>query len=652
GASALRVRLVPAGPDALSVEAADATGGPVLTVDSVVSRPVSVKELETVADTAVANSLYGVEWTELAPADVAEPSPWWVPVTTADDVAALAESADVPAVALLEAVGGDGEDAVLGVTSRVLEVLQAWLAGTGLEESQLVVVTRGAVPAGDGVVSDPAGSAVWGLVRAAQVENPGRIVLLDTDPAAEGNLELVLSSVLACGEPQIAVRGTALSVPRLVRVTGEVPDDSAVFGPEGTVLITGGTGTLGALVARHLVTRHGVRSLVLAGRQGPDAEGAQELVAELTEQGAVVSVAACDVSERGQVEALLASVPAEHRLTGVIHTAGVFDDGVIGALTPEQLQTAFAPKVNAVQHLDELTRSLDLDAFIVFSSAASLMGSAGQGNYAAANAFLDGLMDRRRAAGLPGQSLAWGQWQQTTGQGGLRLAAAEGTELFDAAVATGQALLVPIKLDLRKLRTQAAAGGELPHLLRGLVRAGRQVARAATATDGGLIRRLAGLTAAEQEELLLDLVRAQAAVVLGHAGPDGVGAETAFKEAGFDSLTSVALRNGLCEATGLKLPATLIFDYPTPLALARHLHHELLPDSDANDMAVDEERLRNALASLPLARFREAGLMDALVKLVALGDGDLEIGATDEADEERAIAELGVDDLVHMALGD
>ncbi|MFD4247618.1 beta-ketoacyl reductase, partial [Streptomyces sp. NPDC058525] len=653
GASALRVRLAPVGPDALSVEAADETGGLVLTMDSLVSGSVSVEQLDTAADTAIANSLYAVEWSELSLADGADPSPWWAPVATADEVAALAAGTEVPVVALLEAVGGNGDDAALALSTRVLTVVQAWLAATGLEESRLVVATRGAVPAGDGAVTDPAGSAVWGLIRAAQVENPDRIVLIDTDPAADGNVELVLGAVLASGEPQVAVRGTTLSAPRLVRADGETAGEPAVFGPEGTVLITGGTGTLGALIARHLVTRHGVRSLVLAGRQGAEAAGAEALVAELTEHGAAVSVAACDVSDRDQVKTLLASVPAAHPLTGVVHTAGVPDDGVITALTGERLATVFAPKADAVRHLDELTRGLDLEAFVVFSSAASLMGSAGQGNQSAANAYLDGLMSSRRAAGLPGQSLAWGQWQQTAGTGGLRLAAAEGTELFDAAIGSGRALLVPIKLDLKTLRGQAAAGGEVPHLLRGLVRAGRQVARTASATDGGLLRRLTGLTASEQEELLLDLVRAQAAVVLGHAGPDGVGAETAFKEAGFDSLTSVALRNGLCESTGLKLPATLIFDYPTPLALARHLHHELLPDGGAMDSEVDEERLRNALATLPLARLREAGLMDALVKLVALGDGELEIGASDEADDdEAAIADLDVDDLVSMALGD
>ncbi|WTH60615.1 SDR family NAD(P)-dependent oxidoreductase [Streptomyces sp. NBC_01546] len=591
GASALRVRLAPVGADALSVEAADETGGLVLTMDSVVSRAVSVDQLET----AVADSLFGVEWTELSPGQGVEPSPSWVPVSAADDVSALAESVGVPAVAVLEAVGADGEDAVLALTTRVLEVVQAWLAGTGLEESRLVVATRGAVPAGaDGAVTDPAGSAVWGLVRAAQVENPDRIVLIDTDPAAEGNLELVLSSVLASGEPQVAVRGTALSVPRLVRAGGEVPDAPAVFGPEGTVLVSG-AGALGALVARHLVTRHGVRSLVLASRKGPDAEGMADLVAELTEQGAGVSAVACDVSDRAQVESLLASVPAEHPLAGVVHTAGVLDDGVIAAQTPERLARVFAPKVDAVRHLDELTRGMDLDAFIVFSSASGVFGSAGQGNYGAANAFLDGLMAGRRAAGLPGQSLAWGLWEQATGmtahlggadqarasRGGVQaMTAAEGMELFDAAAASGEALLVPVNLDLRTLRTQAAAGAGVPHLMRGLVRAGRQVAQAASATDGGLVGRLAGLTVAEQEALLLDVVRTQVAVVLGHAGPESVRAEMAFKDTGFDSLTSVELRNRLREATGLKLPATLVFDYPTPLAIARYLRDELGTSDD------------------------------------------------------------------------
>ncbi|WP_405700574.1 type I polyketide synthase [Streptomyces sp. NBC_00069] len=670
GASALRVRLAPFGPDALAVEAADETGGLVLTLDSLVSRPVSAAQWETAGGTARTDSLFRVEWTELSQAQGAGLSPSWLPVADADDVAAFAGSADAPAVAVLEAVGGTGEGAVLDLTSRVLEVVQAWLAGSGLEESRLVVVTRGAVPAGDGAVTDPAGSAVWGLVRAAQGENPDRIVLLDTDPAAEGAAELVLGAVLAGGEPQVAVRGTVLSAPRLVRAGDEAPDAPVVFGPEGTVLVTGGTGSLGGLVARHLVSRRGVRQLLLASRRGPEAEGVQELVAELTEQGAAVSVVACDVSDRGQVEALLASVPAEHRLTGVVHTAGVLDAGVIETLTPERLARVFAPKVDAVRHLDELTRGLDLDAFVVYSSVSAVFMGAGSGSYAAANAYLDGLMAHRRAAGVPGLSLAWGLWDQTSGmaantddltrnrmnrRGGLQaMPLAEGMELFEAALGSAQSLLVPAKLDLRGVRADAAAGGGVPHMLRSLVRAGRQQAQAADTADEGrkLYDRLAALTAADQAKVLLDLVRTQVAAVLGHAGPESVRTDMAFKDAGFDSLTSVELRNRLREATGLKLPATLVFDYPAPQVLARHLHQELLPADDAIEMEVDEERLRNALVSLPLARFREAGLMEALVKLVARGDGEPEIGGIDNADEERAIAELDVDDLVQLALGE
>ncbi|MEU9273277.1 SDR family NAD(P)-dependent oxidoreductase, partial [Streptomyces sp. NPDC048251] len=596
GASALRVRVAPCGQDALSFQAADEAGGLVMTMDSLVSLPVSTDQLGgAAADTAFADSLFGVEWVELPAVQGVGVSPSWVAVASADEVTALAGSMDVPAVVVLEAVGGGGVDAVLALSSRVLEIVQAWLsAGAGLDESRLVVLTRGAVPAGgEADVSDPAGAAVWGLVRAAQAEHPDRIILLDIDPAADAGVEPVLGPLLASGEPQVAVRGTTLSAPRLVRVGGAVPDAvdvPAVFGAEGTVLVTGGTGALGALVARHLVARHGVRRVLLASRRGPDAEGVPELVAELSEQGALVSVAACDLSDREQVRALLASVPDEHRLTGVVHLAGVLDDGVIGALTPERLAGVFAPKVDAVRHLDDLTRDMDLDAFIVFSSAAALMGSAGQGNYAAANAFLDGLMANRRAAGLPGLSLAWGLWEQTAGMtahlsamdqarmsrgGVLAMTPVEGLAIFDIGLHTGRALLVPIKLDLPALRSQAAAGGGVPHLLRGLVRAGRRVARAAAGHSGGLVRRLAGLPPAEQESALLTIVQTEAGAVLGFSGPELAQGTRGFSDIGFDSLTAVELRNRLSAATGVKLPATLIFDYPTPSVLARHLREQL-----------------------------------------------------------------------------
>ncbi|HET9383446.1 MAG TPA: type I polyketide synthase [Streptomyces sp.] len=683
GASVLRVRLLPdgsrTGPATVALQAADEAGGLVLTADSLVLREVAPGRLaRSAAGATVTDSLYAVEWDELPPPQgVEHASPSWIAVGTADEVAVLADDmaagADVPAAAILEATGnggdGSGDDTVLALSSRVLGVVQAWLAaGPGLERSRLVVATRGAVPAGgDGAVSDPAGSAVWGMVRAAQAENPDRIVLLDLDPASGEGAAPVLGTVLACEEPQMAVRGTSLSVPRLVRPAGEAPDGSSVFGAEGTVLITG-AGSLGALAARHLVARHGVRRLMLASRRGPDAEGVAELVAELAEQGAQASALACDLSDRDQVVALLASVPDEHPLTGVVHTAGVLDAGVIGTVTPERLARVFAPKVDAVGHLDELTRALPLRAFVVYSSVSAVFMGAGSGSYAAANAYLDGVVAGRRAAGLPGVSLAWGLWEQTTGmaagtddltrarmnrRGGLRaMTPEEGMELFDTALRSGRALLVPAKLDLRGVRADAAAGGQVPHLLRGLVRAGRQQASTATAGDGGLAHRLAGLAAADQEALLLDLVRARAAVVLGHRGPEDVRPDTAFKEAGFDSLTSVELRNRLREATGLPLPATLVFDHPTPLAIARHLHRELVQGGGASDAEVDEERLRQALVSLPLDRFREAGLMDALIRLASLGGSGAQVGVLDAEDEEPEISELNVDDLVQLALGD
>ncbi|MFL6124178.1 acyltransferase domain-containing protein, partial [Actinophytocola sp.] len=583
GAAALRVR-VTSGPDAMTVEAADQTGGPVLTMDSLVLRAVSTAQLAAAAGTAAGGALYTVDWTELPP-PAAAPVPAWTAVATADDVAAL--GAEVPAVAVLEAVGGDGPDATLALACRVLDVVRAWLADVA--EARLVVATRGAVAAGDGAVTDPAASAVWGLVRAAQAENPGRVVLVDLDPVAGTGVAPVLGAVLACGEPQVAVRGTALAVPRLTRA--EAAPTRAVFRPEGTVLVSG-AGTLGGLAARQLVAHHGVRRLVLASRRGRAADGVDELVAELTARGADVSVVACDLADREQVAALL----AEHRPTSVVHTAGVFNAGVIGTLTHEALAAAFAPKVTAVRHLDELTRDADLDAFVVYSSASSVFMGAGSGGYAAANAFLDGLMAHRRAAGLPGLSIAWGPWQLATGMGDTideetlsrmsrregrggvgGLGAEEGMDLFDAAVGSPHALLVPVKLDLREVRADAVVGGTVPPLLGGLVRVGRQSARAAS-EDGGLVRRLTGLPATEQEALLLELVRTQVAVVLGHGSRGGVRADTAFRDAGFDSLTSVELRNRLREATGLKLPATLVFDHPNPQALARHLRVELAVD--------------------------------------------------------------------------
>ncbi|MFC9653413.1 type I polyketide synthase [Streptomyces sp. NPDC056937] len=377
-----------------------------------------------------------------------------------------------------------------------------------------------------------------------------------------------------------------------------------VWNPEGTVLITGGTGGLGGVLARHLVAERGVRHLILTSRRGAEAPGAAELAAELRTRGAEVSVAACDVADRAALAGLLASVPAAHPLTAVVHTAGVLDDGIVGSLTPERLAGVLRPKVDAAWHLHELTRDLDLAAFVLYSSTAGVMGSPGQANYAGGNTFLDALAAHRRAQGLPALSLAWGAWEQGVGMtstledqdvrrvgggSGMPLLPVEqGLALFDAATASDEALIVPLSLGGGAIPT--AAG--VPALLRGLVRTGRRAAKsgAAGVSRAGLVERLAALRENERPRLLTDLVRAEAAVVLAHSSPEAISVEREFRQLGFDSLTAVELRNRLASATGLTLPATLIFDYPTPARLAAYLLDELVGEDDVAAVTTRESR--------------------------------------------------------------
>ncbi|QEU95750.1 SDR family NAD(P)-dependent oxidoreductase [Streptomyces kanamyceticus] len=392
------------------------------------------------------------------------------------------------------------------------------------------------------------------------------------------------------------------------KVVLTVPTSLAEVSSDAWVLVTGGTGALGGLFARHLVTEHGVRRLVLTSRQGESAPGAAELVAELSAAGAEsVRVAACDVADRVALRELLESIAADGPLGAIVHTAGVVDDGLVDALSTERLARVLRPKVDAAWNLHELTGELGLDvgAFVVFSSVAGVVGSPGQGNYAAANAFLDALAERRRASGLPASSLAWGLWDQSggTGMGGaldradleriarsgfVPLAADDGLSLFDAAVASGRGALVPTRIDVKALLARADRA-ELPPVLQGLVGGGsgggRRVAAGATAAGGSLVERLAALTADEQQRHLLHLVRGEVAAVLGR-GADGTLEPTrAFKDLGFDSLTAVELRNRVNAVSGLRLPATLVFDHPTPGALATYLRKELCGDLAASGTA-------------------------------------------------------------------
>ncbi|MFI5009431.1 MAG: SDR family NAD(P)-dependent oxidoreductase, partial [Solirubrobacterales bacterium] len=517
------------------------------------------------------------------------------------DPVALSESVDAgaaaPAAVLVDCwpdgvEAGAGELVALAHAGarRVLELMQTWLADERCSARRLVLVTRGAVgaAAGDdvpGLASAPA----WGLVRSAQSEHPGRFVLIDLD--GEEASWRALATALASGEPQLAVRKGVILVPRLAPIGAPVQprpaEESALaLDPRGTVLITGGTGGLGSLVARHLVAEHGVRSVLLASRRGPSAEGAGELQSELESLGARVAIAACDVSDRGELEALLERIPDERPLSAVVHAAAVFDNGMVDALTPEQVDRVLAPKVDAAWHLHELTEHLNPSAFVLFSSIAGAFGHPGQANYAAANTFLDALAAHRRARGLAGISMAWGLWstgaadrlreadlKQMARAGVGALSRERGLQLFDAACVLDEALVVPVELDVAVLRAGADAG-IVPALLGGVVR-GPGGGRALDGARGSLARRLADVPAAEHERAVLRMVRTEVAIVLGHASVETVNKRRTFKELGFDSLAALELRNRLEAITGLSLPATLVFDHPTPLAVTRHLLGEI-----------------------------------------------------------------------------
>ncbi|MBB5940440.1 acyl carrier protein [Streptomyces zagrosensis] len=495
-------------------------------------------------------------------------------------------------------------------------MVQRWLVDEECGDARLVVVTERGVGVVPGEVVDAGAAAVWGLVRSAQAENPGRITIVDADADAVLTAH-TLPSLLATDEPQLALRGAELHAPRLTRTAPE-NSEPVSLDPDGTVLVTGGTGDLGALVARHLVHRYGARHLVLVSRSGARAAGTAELQAELAAAGAQAEVVSCDVADRAAVAQLLSAVPAEHPLTGVVHCAGALDDGVIGALDEQRIGRVFAPKYDALCHLDELTRESDLELFVLFSSAAGVLGTPGQGNYAAANAAADAVVRARRAAGLPGVSMAWGWWGQGSGltgklseadrerfaRGGVvAMSPDEGLALFDAALAHGDPELVPVKLDVTKL----GHVGTLSPLLSGLVAGPAGTARRTAHSGDGrnnteaLRAKLAALPGPEQERLLLDLVVSQVATVLGHSRAAGVEASKPFTALGFDSLTAVELRNRLSQETGLRLPATLTFDHPTPLALTQFLQTEISPsETQTLDWAMNEiDKMESVLSELP-----------------------------------------------------
>ncbi|MCI3930504.1 type I polyketide synthase [Streptomyces sp. AN091965] len=606
GARALRVRVVidaeTDGKTSCQVQLADESGQPVAEVRSVEARPVSADQPAGRDETA--GSLFGVDWVpvEAAPA---EPAGRWALLGTpalpvgevlpVDRCATLADAAGAD-VLLFAPAGQTDTHVVTSVHDTVVETLdlvREWLTGEAFLSGRLLVVTRGAVTTGqDGGAPDLAGAAVWGLLRSAQAEHPDRIVLVDVDDAPASLT--ALPAVLAAGHDQAAVRAGAVTAPRLAP---QAPTD--VAGPElaseGTVLVTGGTGALGGLFARHLVGAYGVRHLVLTSRRGQDAPGARELVAELTGLGAAVTVAACDAADRDALKAVLDAIPAQHPLTGVVHTAGVIDDGIITALTPERVATVLRPKVDAAWHLHELTHDQPLTLFALFSSLAGTLGNAGQAGYTAANHFLDALAQHRRAHGLPAVSLGWGLWDT---EGGLQAGAAEqlrqtglkpltpraGAALFDRALALGSPVTLPARLDLRTLRSGSVP---VPAMLRSLVgRPSRRVVRQGAGDQRALAGRLAALPEQDRHEHVTELVRTEVAAVLQFGAGERISENVPFRDLGFDSLTAVELRNRLAAVTGLRLSPGVVFDYPTTSALAAYVLAELSGDLAAPAAAV------------------------------------------------------------------
>jgi acyl transferase domain-containing protein/acyl carrier protein len=669
GASSMRVRMDITSPDTVSVTAVDDAGRLVVSVDSLLLREISGEKMTMpVAGGRHHKSLFQLDWASLPlPASAVDIGRWSVlgdsPVTNSlvssdsavsvfDEWSSLADfvggGGEVPDVVVVpvDSIGGavDGTDVPGGVrqvVGKVLAQVQQWLADNRFDSSRMVVITRKAMTVGDVGSPDITQAPVWGLLRSAQSENPDRLMLLDIDDEDTSLtvLQPAVATAMSADELQVAIRDGELLVARLARVpvAADAPETSGrPIDPQGTVLVTGASGLLAGLVARHVV-QQGARHVVLASRRGDTAPGSADLVATLVELGAEVTVAACDVADRDALAAVLAAIPGEHPLTAVIHGAGVLDDGVIGSLTLERLDTVWRPKVDAVWNLHELTKDDDLAVFAIFSSAAGTLGGGGQGSYSAANAFLDALARHRRANGLVASSLAWGMWDSAgdseagggtshlgatdlsrVNRGGLLpLSVEQGMALFDTVTRLEAPVFLPMRMDIAGMR---AAGGVVPSIMRGLIRAPvRRRADVAPQSSSSLSDRLAVLSTAERDRFMVELVRGQAAAVLGHASAQVVQVDEAFRELGFDSLTAVELRNRLKTTTGLTLPATLVFDHPSPRALARFLLAELVPEGavQASPAQVELDKLEAALASVSQDEAGDTQVTERLNKILA-----------------------------------
>ncbi|WKD32049.1 SDR family NAD(P)-dependent oxidoreductase [Streptomyces xanthophaeus] len=681
GVTAATARFTEIGESAYALQLVDEAGSLVASVDSITFSGLPEEQFRAPAGGGGQGhgSLFHLDWT---PATVPAPAvtPAWAVLdpdhagegaypTPAAVAEALASGSRFDTVLLPwtpAAPGADPAAAAHLATRRALGLVQEWLADERLEDTRLVVVTSGAVAVLPGEdVTDLAGAAVWGLLRSAQSESPGRIVLIDTVRGTDAATDEHVARLAASGEPQAALRAGRVLLPRLRHVpAGDPAEGAPAWRSDGTVLVTG-TGALGAAFARHLVATHGVSRLLLLSRAGEEGEGVGELLDELRSSGAHVSCVAVDVADREALAQVLDEIPGEHPLTAVVHTAGVLDNGLVPALTGDRLGAVLRPKADAAWNLHELTRDKQPAAFVLFSSAVGVLGGPGQANYAAANAFLDALAAHRRAQGLAATSIAWGTWTLGGINAGLdeadlarlardgfrRIEQAEGFALFDRSVADGRAALVAAPMDLAAVRAQ----GRVPVLLSALTGLqGRQAAPAshAAATGGTqpaeLAAELAPLSHHERERLLLALVRTDVAAVLGRTDPESIAPQRAFQDLGFDSLTAVELRNRLSGATGVKLPATLVFDHPTPEALTACLLEILVPpEPDAHQVVLAElDKVDALLAAIPDDSPDRSEVSARLRRLLSRIDGAGGPSGTEPGDDAADVLEsTSVEDL-------
>jgi len=592
-------------------------------------------------------------WLVVVPTGFAD-DPWVADVVGAldTDVVRVEAGAPLPAGPFAGVLSLLGLDETLMSTVTLLTELDGVAA-------PVWCVTRGAV-----AVRHPdrltavTQAGLWGLGRVAAWEYPKRWGgLIDLPDTVDTEVAARLVAVLAGedGEDQVAIRPAGVFGMRLVPAPSTSDEDWRP--PTGTVLITGGTGTLGAHVARWLAAE-GAEHLLLTGRRGPDAPGATELAAELTALGARVTFEACDAADRDDLVGLLARIPDQYPLRGVVHAAGVLDDGLLADVTADRLAGVLAPKAVAAAHLHELTRDADLEMFVLFSSFAATMGGPGQGAYAAANAMLDALAQHRRDLALPALSVAWGAWAgggmaatptvaARLRRGGIRpLPPARAIQALHQALGQGDTTLTVIDVDWSRFASTILPARPT-HALDALPGA-RTVAPEPEAEHvAPFAGRLVDMSPPERSAALVKLVRSTVAGVLGFASVDQVEPGTPFKDLGFDSLMAVEFRDRLAAATSLRLPQGIVFDHPTPAALARHLLDQFAPDGSGPFADVD--RLAATLAGADPAT--RAELAERLRVVLDRWDGTGTPAASEADDELMAASDDEVFEFIGKELG-